>query len=85
MSSLQIAFSPIEFGFQWHVKECKQGNTGSKGYYTLLKNKSIYMTENIDTNKGMNFTIIKDGEIIYYGKIDTKYFAGQLFKNLGIN
>jgi hypothetical protein len=84
MSSLQISFSPVEFGFSWHAKERRYHDPNSAGFYTRLNNKSIYITEDYNLNRDKIFTIIRDGEIIYSGKIDTKHFARQLFKNLEI-
>lgn len=84
MSSLQISFSPLEFGFSWHAKECKCHDTNAAGFYTRLNNKSVYITEDYNLDRNKIFTIVREGEIIYSGKIDTKYFAQQLFKNLEI-
>jgi|GEM_PF-1312466 len=84
MSSLQISFSPVEFGFRWHTKDCTCHNTNSGGFYTMINNNCLYITESYDVNREKIFTIVSHGDVIYSGKIDTKLFAVQLFKNLGI-
>jgi hypothetical protein len=84
MPSLQISFSPLEFGFCWHSKDCNCHNTTESGFYTMINNNSLYITESYDINREKIYTIVSHGNVIYTGRIDTKIFAVQLFKNLGI-
>jgi len=50
----------------------------------MINNNCLYITESYDVNREKIFTIVSHGDVIYSGKIDTKLFAVQLFKNLGI-
>lgn len=77
MSGLQLAFSPLEFNFKW------SDSRNDRPFY-YRENPIVIMYEDKDINRGTVYTIQKQGTIVYTGVIDTKYFAGQLFKNLGI-
>jgi hypothetical protein len=76
MSSLQLSFNPLEFNFIW--------NGGNYNFY-YMENPNVIMYEDIDVNdRGKVYTIQFEGEVVYKGKIKTKVFAHDLFKNLGI-
>jgi len=75
MPGLQIKFNPFDFNFLW---------SGEQYHFYYLNKPRVILYEDIDVNREKIYRIEIEGQQVYCGYINTKVFAAELFKNLGI-
>jgi hypothetical protein len=74
MNFIRLSFSPDLFNFNWNLDQMSWFNKNN-----------IAINEIQEANTGDKiYQIIRENEVIYYGKIETNIYAKELFRNLGI-